>query len=195
MELDFDKILQGAIEHPFAIILAVTLLIIFLKRDGLANFLKSYLDNRNTSLDKRTDELSKIQDRYFNLYENSFRALEKISEAIVSFKEGLLSVEDRLNTKIDQEMEEIRGEIRDNRIEQLSVYIKEKQKSGSDFSSEAKQINGDRVSTELWRGSVKITSTPTEIVENIPSNLMQSVLTPGAQAQSAQAQSASPSQK
>jgi len=139
--ISFDSILQAAINHSLALVLTFVLLVFWFKRDALINGIKIYFDARNVALDRKTDELIKINERYFSLYENSSRALERVSEAIVSFKEGLFMVEARLTSKIDQEMEEIREEIRNNKIDQLTLVLnKERDKSNPNFTLEARRL-------------------------------------------------------
>lgn len=135
--LNFESIFTALTQHFWAGMCTVLLIILFLKRDDLTAHIKVYLTERNVSLDKRTSEITKINDVYRDMYKDSTKALDKISEAIVSFKEALLLVESRLgekisytesslHKKIDSEMELIRNQINDDRIKEVTTFVKEK---------------------------------------------------------------------
>lgn len=130
INISFEAIQTALVAHFWHGLAAFFVILLWHQRTEIIVALKSFLDSRNAALDKRTDELAKINERYFNLYENSSKALEKVSEAIVSFKEALISVEGRLGekivNKIDEEMESVRAEIRNDRLEKLTTVVRQK---------------------------------------------------------------------
>jgi len=128
--LDYSSILASLSSHFWIGLVAFLLIIIWTQRADMILLIKEYLKSKSSALETRTIEITKINDRYFTLYENNTKAIDKISEAIVTFKEALLTVEGRIINKIDQEMESVRGEIRNDKIEKIAATIREKSNPG-----------------------------------------------------------------
>ena len=130
----FNLLINPILTHPAACILAIVLIIAYLRQKELIQVLNFFLDSRTKSLDRRTDELSRLNDRYFSLYEQSVRSMDKIAVAIDAFRDAVVSTEGRIVAKIDTEMASLQNQIRDSKeeirnskIDQLANVFKERE--------------------------------------------------------------------